>query len=365
LTFDGDTNTGIYSPGADQLAISTNGTGRLFVDSAGKTTIGATSSSINILTLKLPAGNANQFTIANSDEATYGRLDIGHFTNGVFIGTYQGSNSTSDLIRFGTNGTERLRITSDGKLGLGTSNPSEKLTVSGNGNFSGAFIGTRDTGSNLIYNVFGNTPGSSYSVPRGIEFNVGAGAGVTTAAVITSLGAVGIGTNSVSNTLHIAKEANHGITLERTVSNPGSVILNVNSFGAASLTAANSVEITAAAGALTAFKIGSTEAARIDSSSRLLVGTSSSRASRIYYPGGDGAANPGLQLEATSTTSTLQVVSNTATVLGAAIVLGKSRGTSVGSITAVTDGDQLGTIQFNGIDVTTTGDLQSLSLIHI
>jgi hypothetical protein len=36
LKFTGDTNTGIYSPGADQVAISTNGTGRLFVDASGK-----------------------------------------------------------------------------------------------------------------------------------------------------------------------------------------------------------------------------------------------------------------------------------------------------------------------------------------
>jgi hypothetical protein len=30
ITFTGDTNTGIYSPGADQVAISTNGTGQTF-----------------------------------------------------------------------------------------------------------------------------------------------------------------------------------------------------------------------------------------------------------------------------------------------------------------------------------------------
>jgi hypothetical protein len=30
-----DPNTGIYSPGADQLAVATNGTGRLFVDASG------------------------------------------------------------------------------------------------------------------------------------------------------------------------------------------------------------------------------------------------------------------------------------------------------------------------------------------
>ncbi len=41
ITFTGDTNTGIYSPGADQVAISTNGTGRLFVDANGNVGVGA------------------------------------------------------------------------------------------------------------------------------------------------------------------------------------------------------------------------------------------------------------------------------------------------------------------------------------
>jgi hypothetical protein len=35
IRFESDTNTGIYSPGADQLAVATNGTGRLFVDASG------------------------------------------------------------------------------------------------------------------------------------------------------------------------------------------------------------------------------------------------------------------------------------------------------------------------------------------
>ena len=37
ITFTGDTNTGIYSPGADQVAISTNGTQRLTTDTAAVT----------------------------------------------------------------------------------------------------------------------------------------------------------------------------------------------------------------------------------------------------------------------------------------------------------------------------------------
>lgn len=33
IAFAGDLNTGIYSPGADQVAVATNGTGRLFINS--------------------------------------------------------------------------------------------------------------------------------------------------------------------------------------------------------------------------------------------------------------------------------------------------------------------------------------------
>ena len=44
LSFDGDANTGIYSPGADQVAIATGGTGRLFIDSSGRLLVGTTSS---------------------------------------------------------------------------------------------------------------------------------------------------------------------------------------------------------------------------------------------------------------------------------------------------------------------------------
>ena len=43
---DTDTNTGIYSPGADQLAVATNGTGRLFIDASGLVGVGAAPATI-------------------------------------------------------------------------------------------------------------------------------------------------------------------------------------------------------------------------------------------------------------------------------------------------------------------------------
>jgi hypothetical protein len=39
LRFSGDANSGLYSPGADQVAVSTGGTGRLFVDASGNVNI--------------------------------------------------------------------------------------------------------------------------------------------------------------------------------------------------------------------------------------------------------------------------------------------------------------------------------------
>jgi hypothetical protein len=41
FSFTTDPNTGIYSPGADQVAISTAGTGRLFINSSGQVGVGA------------------------------------------------------------------------------------------------------------------------------------------------------------------------------------------------------------------------------------------------------------------------------------------------------------------------------------
>lgn len=47
ITITGDPNTGIYSPGADQLAISTAGTGRIIVDSTGKVLLGTSTALAN------------------------------------------------------------------------------------------------------------------------------------------------------------------------------------------------------------------------------------------------------------------------------------------------------------------------------
>ena len=60
------------------------------------------------------SSSTNQIGLDTGDIAADGTLDIGLFTNGAFIGTQSGTNASADILRFGTSGTERMRIDSGG-----------------------------------------------------------------------------------------------------------------------------------------------------------------------------------------------------------------------------------------------------------
>ena len=123
LSFDGDANTGLYSPGADQLALATNGTGRLFVDASGNVGIGTTSPS----TLLHVNGQA-RFQDFIRGQSTANKLYIADdialtATKKLYLDG--GSNSyiheaSADNIAV-VIGTERLRIDSSGRVLVGAS----------------------------------------------------------------------------------------------------------------------------------------------------------------------------------------------------------------------------------------------------
>ena len=107
------------------------------------------------------------------------------------------------------------------------------------------------------------------------------------------------------------------------------------------LPAANSVAIST----------NSTERTRIDSSGRLLVGTSTARTD--FFNGGFGARVLSERAGGLNGSyAHYAAVNNENNDEGAIILLGKSRGTTLGSATVVQSGDALGTIEFEGADGT-------------
>jgi hypothetical protein len=338
LKFTGDPNTGIYSPGADQVAISTNGTGRLFVDASGRVGIGnnTPSSSVSVAT----TGASAELLLDRTDAVTAGALFIsaGSSQNNVFS---QGSKA----LVFSTNSGERMRLDSSGRLGLGTSSPGATLTTRSTANGAPATTGTTQT--NGAFRI-------ESSLTSGcIDFGPNGSAPWIQATDTTDLsqkyslllnpngGRVGIGTTSVQAILHASKAGAEGFEF-----NPG-YEANRNLTFHYNRTGSNYV-INDQSASQHVFRIGSisTEAVRIDANSRLLIGTSSSRSVGSY--GANRIQFEGVNVE----DSSLSLTSNFNSVNGALITLGKSRSGSIGGLGIVLNNDRLGAIEFAGDDGT-------------
>lgn len=153
ITFTGDLNTGIYSPGADQVAVSTGGTQRLYIASDGKVGVG-TSSPAALLHLSSATGSASPTptelriatTTVASDWSTtdpWGRIsyysaDISD-TGPKIIGAIDvvANNANGGRGRFDfklsevTTGTltSRFVITETGNVGIGITAPGSALEI--------------------------------------------------------------------------------------------------------------------------------------------------------------------------------------------------------------------------------------------
>ena len=108
------------------LAFETNGTTKMFVSSSGNVGIGTTTPASN-LHIKTSVDNsvAQGLIIERSANSDKGYINY----NG---GGFQFRSTVGDPIVFGETDAEHMRITSDGNVGIGTTNPSEKLEVNGN-----------------------------------------------------------------------------------------------------------------------------------------------------------------------------------------------------------------------------------------
>ncbi len=298
FSFTTDPNTGLYSPGADQVAISTNSSQRLLIDASGNVSLSGPNLSVGG-TAPSNAGYSNLYLNNTSGAQLF--LSVNSANSRVIYSTATDLNYyTSDASPhvWLTNAAERMRLDSSGRLGLGTSSPSEKLHIT--------------TGNIQLTDGYTLQWGGSSTFING--YNAGIlqlCTGSTPRVYIDSSGRVGIGTTSPGGTLDIKAAAS---TAPLIVQGPSS------------------------------------EFARIDSSGRLLVGTSSVRAA------GEGfQSSIGTQLFIEQPSSGLTPATfllNRDDTNGPRIVLGKSRGTAIGSNTIVQAQDALGIINFAGADGT-------------
>jgi hypothetical protein len=391
LTFTGDENTGIYSPGADQVAVATNGTGRLFVDASGRVLINGATARTNILTTYTVGfqlegtsfDTSNMVSIRNSSDNGSANLILGK-TRGSTVGstTIVQSGDQLGVIRFtGSDGTtflsgstiqshadgtvgagvmpgylaflttptgaggpsERLRITSAGLVGIGTSTPGSQLDIVAQDNIRG-------TGFQPFW-----TLRDSNDSNKGIRLQTAGGAGLFyTDSVgdgtwvervrVTAGGNVGIGTTSPTSTL--TSNGTVHITGAGTPASGAGLEIGYGS-AAASTTSLISYNRTGSAWldadyrSLThQFFTSGSERARIDSSGRLLVGTSSTI-------GGTGS----IKFEVANGNSLTS--SFAANAFANSYQFIKSRSSSeLGTI--VQNGDEVGNVDWFGDDGTST-----------
>ena len=250
ISFASDTNTGIYRGGTDILKFVTAGTDAVTIDANQRLGIGTSSPS----TLLHTQGGRVRFD-ANSENFAL-QLNNSTTANGPFLG----SAGADTFVVSASSGAERMRITSAGNVGIGTSIPQQLINIESTSNAK-----IRYAYSSAIYGEFGRKPNgvhewSSYENGASLTFGTSQVNGSTTERMrIDSSGNVGIGTSSPNEKLTINSGA---LSFLGDISTP--------SIGAGLFRPANNT---------LAFVTGSTEAMRIDSNGKVLVGMSVSSGS--------------------------------------------------------------------------------------
>jgi hypothetical protein len=344
----GDTNTAIRFPAADTVTVETNGAERVRVDSSGRLLVGPAASSIptfgtdgGLQLHNLANSSGAQLSIVkfNTDTGA-GTLILGKsksatvaagavvanndsLGNIVFVGddgtdlgssgaqiTCQvdgtpGANDMPGRLMFSTTSdgastsTERMRITSAGLVGIGTSAPGKLLEVSSSTDATirindPATVGTVDRYiGGVEYYTNDSSGGAKVACSiKGYHVDISgngrlqfATGNETTAMTIDGSQRVGIGTTSPGSLLHLSTDVANGIQLQRTGSFPS--LCKIFNSGSLLLFEQNSSGIS--------FQTGSTptEKLRIDSSGRLLVGTSTNSAVSTLVLQGNSTSSVG------------------------------------------------------------------------
>jgi hypothetical protein len=378
VSFLNDSDTGIFCPqGGNSLAIATGGQYAITCSStqavgiktanpqgalqvAGSTRIGANDATDAFLEIGEGAtGNRNSYIdiVGDTTYTDYGLRVIRNNT---------GANATSELkhrgtgalnftteeaapIVFYTTNSPSMTITSGGLVGIGTSSPGNLLHVESS--FSGTLAKIKNNAGSTSADTALEIESSTTAAKTFLVKNAGTerfyvkGDGTS-----YFNGSVGIGSStfSLDSKLKVKQSSGvysyNGLWVERLSDESG--------IGLGYDTASDCFALTTTYGSTGAYKgiafiTSGFERGRWDTSGRFLVGTSTYRTVGTY------GYEAKTQIEGTSSVvAGLTLTGNRNDGLGPYFVLGRSRGTTAGSSTAVQNGDELGTIQFCGADGT-------------
>jgi len=208
----GDTNTAIRFPAADTITAETGGSSRFKIDSSGNVTIGndgdsGSNPSAGYDELCIEGGNENigmcfLSPAANNVEQTISFGDSNNNQSGKI--QYEHAN---DAMHFDTAGSERLRIDSGGRMGLGTNSPSSYNNkaynfVIASSSHAGMTIAGGTTSDSSIYFADGTSGAAQYAGWVQYEHDNNAltfGVNTSERLRITSTGQLLVGTTSASN----------------------------------------------------------------------------------------------------------------------------------------------------------------------
>jgi hypothetical protein len=252
---DSGTDTGFYSPGANQVGISTGGTARLTIDANGNVDI-----------------DSNTLYV----DATNNRVGLG-------------TSSASSLLHLSV-----ATAASDGTKGVRISNPAGTTAIFECGSSNDSYIGT--------------TSGSDFSIRTNNTPRI----------YVTNGGNVGIGATTVSDLLHLRAATTPHLRIDHTTTSSFGAVqfyedttqqASIGALGSTSsgVGGGNALQIWNFLNAPTVFATNNQERARIDSSGRLLVGTTTAGGTELIQVqgvSGSSTAPGGIALRRSSISNT-------------------------------------------------------------